>query len=83
MFFCNGQTEDSVIGLMQRIGKLGICRAVCPVESGFDTVRVLAPRIYEGGGKSSAHWYRGEFVACISFTKSVKNRAVNTERLIT
>ena len=25
-----------------------------------DAVRVLAPRIYEGGDKSSAHWYRGE-----------------------
>ena len=24
-----------------------------------DAVHVLAPRIYEGGGKSSAHWYRG------------------------
>ena len=29
-------------------------------------VRRLAPRIYEGGGKSSAHWYRGETVINIS-----------------
>ena len=35
-----------------------------------DAVRVLAPRIYEGGGKSSAHWYRGEPVIRISFTKA-------------
>ena len=34
--------------------KIGICRAVCPVENGFDAVCVLAPRIYEGGG-TSAH----------------------------
>ena len=27
-----------------------------------DAERGLAPRIYEGGGKSSAHWYRGELV---------------------
>ena len=35
-----------------------------------DAVRGLAPRIYEGGGKSSAHWYRGEPVIRISFTKA-------------
>ena len=28
---------------------------------GADAVRVLAPRTCEGGGKSSAHWYRGEY----------------------
>ena len=35
-----------------------------------DAERGLAPRIYEGGGKSSAHWYRGEPVIRISFTKA-------------
>ena len=33
-----------------------------------DAVHVLTPRVYEGGGKSSAHWYRGEPVIRISFT---------------
>ena len=35
-----------------------------------DAVHVLAPRVYEEGGKSSAHWYRGEPVIRISFTKA-------------
>ena len=35
----------------------------------FCAERVLAPRIYEGGGTSPLKWYRGEPVTHISFTK--------------
>ena len=58
------------IGFTQQEYKLGICRDVWAVAIGVDTVHGLAPRTCEGGGKSSAHWYRGEPVIRISFTKA-------------
>ena len=36
---------------------------------GTQVVRRLAPRVYEGGGESSAHWCRGEPVIRICFAK--------------
>ena len=56
------KTEYLHIGLIQQSDKLGICKA--------GGAAALAPRTCEGGGKSSAHWYRGEPVIRISFTKA-------------